>query len=64
MLSHALRVFDLAVAYAIRSGAGIAAIALVGLWVYGQKLDLAGIIGIGMIVGGIVVVQLFSNSTH
>jgi small multidrug resistance pump len=51
------------VAYAIWSGAGIAAIALVGLWVYGQKLDLAGIIGIGMIVGGIVVVQLFSNST-
>jgi small multidrug resistance pump len=64
MLSQALRVFHLAVAYAIWSGAGIAAIALVGLWVYGQKLDLAGIIGIGMIVGGIVVVQLFSNSTH
>lgn len=64
MLSQALRVFDLAVAYAIWSGAGIAAIALVGLWVYGQKLDLAGIIGIGMIVGGIVVVQLFSNRTH
>lgn len=64
MLSKALRVFDLAVAYAIWSGAGIAAIALVGLWVYEQKLDLAGIIGIGMIVGGIVVVQLFSNSTH
>ena len=64
MLSQALRIFDLAVAYAIWSGAGIAAIALVGLWVYGQKLDLAGIIGIGMIVGGIVVVQLFSNSTH
>ena len=64
MLSQALRGFDLAVAYAIWSGAGIAAIALVGLWVYGQKLDLAGIIGIGMIVSGIVVVQLFSNSTH
>ena len=64
MLSQALRVCDLAVAYAIWSGAGIAAIALVGLWVYGQKLDLAGIIGIGMIVSGIVVVQLFSNSTH
>ncbi|MCV2874944.1 multidrug efflux SMR transporter [Rhodobacteraceae bacterium XHP0102] len=64
MLAQALRVFDLAVAYAIWSGAGIAAIALVGFWFYGQKLDLAGTIGIGMIIGGIVVVQLFSNSAH
>lgn len=64
MLSHALRVFDLAAAYAIWSGAGIAAIALVGLWGYGQKVDLSGITRIGIIVGGIVVVQLFSNSTH
>jgi small multidrug resistance pump len=64
-LSLALRSVPLGVAYAIWSGAGTALIALIGMLLYKQKLDLAGIAGIGLIVAGVLVLNLFSRSaTH
>jgi len=64
-LSLALRSVPLGVAYAIWSGAGTALIALIGVVLYKQKLDLAGIAGIGLIVAGVLVLNLFSRSaTH
>jgi small multidrug resistance pump len=38
-------------------------ISLIGLFVFGQKLDLAAVLGIAMIVGGIAVIHLFSGTT-
>jgi small multidrug resistance pump len=36
-----------------------------GWLIFGQKLDLAAILGIGLIIAGILVINLFSNaSTH
>lgn len=61
-LSHALRTMPLGIAYAIWSGLGIVLVSLIGLLAFGQKLDLAAIIGLGLIIGGVVVVNLFSNS--
>lgn len=61
-LSHALRTMPLGIAYAIWSGLGIVLVSLIGLLAFGQKLDLAAIIGLGLIVSGVVVVNLFSNS--
>lgn len=62
LLAASLRHFPVGIAYAIWSGLGIVLIAAIGLVVFGQKLDLAGVAGIAMILGGILVIQLFSNS--
>ena len=57
-----LRSIPLGIAYAIWSGAGIVLVALVGWLVFKQHLDLAAIIGICMILGGVVVINLFSQN--
>lgn len=61
-LSRVLLVLPLGVTYAIWSGAGVAAVTLIGWLVYDQRLDLPALIGIGMIVGGVVVLNLASGT--
>ena len=51
------------VVYAVWSGLGIVLISLVGWLLYGQKLDLPAVVGMAMIVGGVLVMQLFSKTT-
>ncbi len=64
-LALALRSIPLGIAYALWSGLGIFLIGCIGVLVYGQKLDLPAILGMGMIISGIIVIHLFSNtSTH
>lgn len=62
LLSLALRGMTLGIAYAIWSGVGIVLVALVGYMVFNQRIDLPGVIGLSMIVGGVLVVNLFSHS--
>ncbi|HEV7436276.1 MAG TPA: SMR family transporter, partial [Pseudorhizobium sp.] len=50
------------IAYAIWSGLGIVLISAVGFFVLGQRLDLPALIGIGLIIAGVVVVNVFSSS--
>ena len=64
LLSLTLRVIPVGVAYAVWSGVGVALISLVAFLLYGQRLDVAGIIGIGLIVAGVVVLNLFSATTE
>lgn len=65
LLSLALRVLPLGVAYALWSGFGILLVTLIGVVVFRQRLDAAAIIGIGLIVAGVVVINLLSKSaTH
>ncbi len=61
-LSMVLRNIPLGIAYAIWSGAGIVLVALVGWLVFKQQLDVPAIIGICMIIGGVLVINLFSGS--
>lgn len=61
-LSLALRGMPVGVAYAIWSGLGIILIALIGLIWFGQKLDTAALVGLGLIVAGVAVINLFSNT--
>ncbi|QND47933.1 QacE family quaternary ammonium compound efflux SMR transporter [Rhizobium lusitanum] len=61
-LSVTLRVIPVGIAYAIWSGLGIVLISTVGLVFFRQKLDLAAIIGLGLIIAGVIVVNLFSKS--
>ena len=62
-LSWSLRYVPVGIAYAIWSGLGIVLISLVGYFAFGQKLDLAAMIGLGLIIAGVVVLNVFSKST-
>ena len=65
LLGLALKFIPVGILYALWSGIGIVMIAAIGFVVFGQKLDLAAIIGIGLILAGILVIHLFSaTSTH
>lgn len=61
-LALVLRSMSVGVAYAIWAGAGIALIALIG-WIFlGERLDAAAITGISLIIGGVVILNLFSQT--
>jgi small multidrug resistance pump len=62
-LALTLRTIPVGVAYAIWSGAGIVAISLIGYFVFKQALDTPAMIGIGLIVAGVLVLNIFSRST-
>lgn len=62
LLSMTLKVMPVGVVYALWSGLGIVLIAAIGFAVFGQRLDAAAIIGLTMIIGGIAIIHLFSNT--
>ena len=62
-LSLTLDTIPIGVAYAVWSGVGVATITLVSFVLYDQKIDAAGLIGIGLIVAGVVVLRLFSEAS-
>ena len=61
-LSVVLKSIPVGIAYAIWSGVGIILIALIGFFVFKQHLDLAAIIWLVLIIAGVVVINVFSNS--
>jgi len=63
-LSLALKTIPLGIAYAIWGGLGIVLTAAVSVFIFKQKLDLAAIIGIVLIVSGVVVMNFFSKTAH
>ncbi|WP_417269742.1 DMT family transporter [Celeribacter sp.] len=63
-LTLAIATLPVGIVYAIWSGLGIVFISVVSLFLYGQKLDIAAIIGMGLIISGVVVIHLFSKMTH
>lgn len=58
-----LKVMPVGIVYAIWSGLGIFLIAVIGYLVFGQKLDLPAMLGLAMILAGILVIHLFSETT-
>lgn len=61
-LSLTLRTIPVGVAYAVWSGAGIVLVSLIGFALYGQKLDVWALTGIGLIVAGVLMINLLSKS--
>lgn len=61
LLSVTLRTIPVGVAYAIWSGLGIVLISVIAWLFFDQKLDLPAILGIALIIGGVLVIQLFSR---
>jgi small multidrug resistance pump len=62
-LALTLRTMPVGVAYAIWSGVGIVLISLAGWLLYKQLLDLPAVLGMGLIMAGVIVINLFSKST-
>ncbi|GMQ49271.1 DMT family transporter [Vibrio sp. 10N] len=62
LLAVAVQTLSLGVAYAIWCGAGIVLVAGLSWLVYGQKLDLYAIVGIGFILVGTMIINVYSSS--
>lgn len=63
--SLALQTIPVGIGYAIWSGVGIVLISIIAFFAYGQSLDLPAMIGIGLILAGVIVINVFSqSSTH
>lgn len=61
-LSIVMKTIPVGIAYAIWSGVGIILITLIGLVVFKQHLDLAAFIGLGFIIAGVIIINMFSHS--
>ncbi|MDY1010294.1 multidrug efflux SMR transporter [Sphingomonas sp. CFBP9019] len=61
-LSLTLRTIPTGIAYAIWSGAGIVLISTAAWAFQGQKLDAAAVSGMGLIVTGVIVMNVFSHT--
>nr|WP_028229583.1 multidrug efflux SMR transporter [Paraburkholderia ferrariae] len=60
-LSLTLRSIPVGIVYAVWSGVGIVLITLVAMALYRQIPDLPAVLGLGLIVAGVVVLNLFSK---
>lgn len=63
-LSLTLRSASMGIVYGIWSGIGIVLISAVGWFGFGERLDTAALIGLGLIILGVLVVNVFSGSVH
>lgn len=61
-MSISMRVLPVGIMYAIWSGMGIVLISIIGWVVYHQSLDMPALIGMGLIIAGAVVINVFSKS--
>lgn len=61
-LSLTLKTLPVGIAYAIWSGLGIVLISVIGIVLFGQKLDGPAVIGMGLIIAGVVVMNAFSKT--
>jgi small multidrug resistance pump len=61
-MALALRAMPVGIVYATWSGLGIVAVAAIGYFYYGQRLDVPALVGLSMIIGGVLVIHLLSDS--
>ncbi len=61
-LSLALKSLPVGIAYAAWAGLGIVLVSAVAWIIYGEKLDAWAFVGIGLILSGIMVLNLFSRA--
>lgn len=62
LLSLTVRTLPTGVVYAIWSGLGIVLVAAIAWFRDGQRLDAPAVVGLGLIVAGVVVVNLMSKT--
>jgi small multidrug resistance pump len=65
LLTLVLRTIPVAITYAVWSGAGIVLVAIIGAILYKQIPDIPAVIGMGLIVAGISIINVYSKTiTH
>ena len=62
--SLCLRTLTVAVVYPIWSGVGATLVAILGWQIYGQRMDGPAIAGIALIVAGVSVISLYSDTVN
>lgn len=62
-LSLTLKVIPVGIAYAIWSGCGIVLISVVSWLLFQQKLDFPALAGMGLIIAGVIVINVFSKTS-
>ncbi len=62
-LSVTLKYLPIGVVYAIWSGLGIVLVSIVAYFLYKQVLDWPAMIGMGFIIAGVAIMNLFSKTT-
>ena len=63
-LTLSLKVIPVGIAYATWSGIGIVLITIISSFLYKQAPDWPAVIGMAMIIGGVIIIQLFSKTLH
>lgn len=61
-LSLVVKVIPVGIAYAIWAGSGIVLITAIGALWFKQVPDIAAVFGISLIVAGVIIINIFSNS--
>jgi small multidrug resistance pump len=62
LMSLTLDTIPVGITYAVWSGVGIVLVTLVAWILYGQALDAPALLGLGLIVAGVAVLNLFAGS--
>lgn len=62
LLTLVLRTIPVGITYAVWAGFGIVLVALVGAILYKQIPDIPAVIGMGLIVAGVVIINVFSKT--
>jgi small multidrug resistance pump len=55
---------SVSVAYAIWAGAGTALVAIAGIVLFKEQISTIGFVGIGLIIAGVVMLELGSGAAH
>jgi len=63
LLSQVVKVLPLGLTYAIWAGLGIVLTAVVGLVVFKQAMDVWAMVGVALIVSGVLVMNILSQTT-
>ncbi|ANJ67485.1 multidrug transporter [Halothiobacillus diazotrophicus] len=63
LLSLTLKTIPVGVVYAVWSGVGMVLLAIIGAVFFKQMLDTPAMVGIGLILAGVVVINLFSHTS-
>ena len=63
LLTLVLRTVPVGIAYAVWAGLGIVLVAITGVILYKQLPDVAAVIGMGLIVAGVVIINVFSKTS-
>lgn len=63
-LSLVLKTLPVGITYAVWAGLGIVLVVIIGGVIYHEMPDIPAIVGMGLIVAGVVIINLFSSTIH